>query len=302
MEFSFTGERLASQEIKDSLKDLGLGDINPQFAGENDVLLKLKDVSEDTHQKIKDSLNSAISKKTESAETGAENKTVENKDSAAKSEEIKAEEVKTDSANAAMEVKAGIIEKQYSSIGSVLGRELQQSSVYAIVFSLIAIVLYIGWAFRKVSHPVSSYKYGISATIALFHDVIITVGVFSILGHFFNIEIESSFVAALLTILGYSVSDTIVVFDRTRENLIKSGTVNFEETVNKSVNETFVRSMNSSFTTLLALFSLYLFGGETIRYFILALIVGISFGTYSSIFIASPLLVTWQKWSLRKNR
>jgi len=104
-------------------------------------------------------------------------------------------------------------------------------------------------------------------------------------------------VAALLTILGYSVSDTIVVFDRTRENLLRAGMDNFEEIVNKSVNETFVRSINSSFTTLLALFSLYLFGGETIRYFILALIVGITFGTYSSIFVASPIVVSWHKWS-----
>ncbi len=374
MEFGFTGEKLTSQEIKDSLKDLGLGDINPQFSGENDVLLKLKDVNEDTHQKIKDSLNAAISKKTGSNETGAENKTDEIISEEIKAEEVKTEENKSEEKDAPIkeeirpveieniesqadtnspqlsegagtennaeaaapdvgkklenssgnnsdikvettdgndvevktdsesdpEAKAGIIEKKFDYIGSMLGRELQQSSIYAIVISLIAIVLYIGWAFRKVSYPVSSYKYGIAAVIALFHDIIITVGCFSILGHFYNIEVGGFFIAALLAILGYSVNDTIVVFDRTRENLLRSGMDNFEEIVNKSVNETFIRSINSSYTTLLALFALYLFGGESIKYFILALLVGITFGTYSSIFVASPIVVSWHKWSRRK--
>lgn len=266
MEFSFKDGTLNSQEIKNSLKDLDLGEVSVQFSGEKDVLLRFKDVDEPTHQKIKETLESAVSSKNGKTEND----------------------------------KAGIEEKRFDSIGPIIGGELKNSAVWATVIALIAIVLYIGWAFRKVSRPVSSFKYGIVATIALFHDVIITLGVFSVLGHFYNVEIGVNFVAAILAILGYSVNDTIIVFDRTRENLLKSGIDDFEEVVNKSVNETMVRSLNTSFTTLLVLFALYLFGGETIKYFVVALLVGISFGTYSSIFIASPLLVSWQRWSLRK--
>ena len=137
------------------------------------------------------------------------------------------------------------------------------------------------------------------AVIALFHDVIITLGVFVLLGKFYNIEINAAFVAALLTILGYSVNDTIVVFDRIRENLIRHLGEEFEEIVQESVNEVIIRSINTSFTTLFVLFAILLFGGTTVRDFVLALIVGIAIGTYSSIFLASPLLVAWEKFKLK---
>ena len=191
-----------------------------------------------------------------------------------------------------------IVENRFESIGPVIGGELKEKSVKAIIIVLISIVIYIGWTFRKVSRPVSSWKYGLVALIALFHDIIITIGVFSILGHFYGVEVGMPFVVALLTILGYSVNDTIVVFDRTRENLLHSGWDDFEEVVNRSVNETLMRSLNTSLTTLVVLLAIYLFGGATIQYFVLALIIGIIAGTYSSIFIASPLLVSLAK---RKN-
>jgi preprotein translocase subunit SecF len=342
MEFSFKNETLNSEEIKDSLKDLNLGDINVQFSGEKDVLLRLKDIDEPTHQKIIEALeaktkekidnNKAIdnnSEENKDIEEGASNESepisgirkamaadeteviseINNTEESgievvANSDEeinIESEDIDLESAIAPIEEK-NIEEKRFDSIGPVIGNELKSTAVWAIIIALIGMVLYIGWAFRKVSRPVSSFKYGIIATIALFHDVVITLGIFSVLGYLYNIEIGLPFVAALLAILGYSVNDTIVVFDRTRENLIKAGSENFEDTVNKSVNETLIRSLNASFTTLLVLFVLFLFGGETIKYFIAALIIGIAFGTYSSIFIASPLLVTWQKWSLRKNK
>ena len=280
MEFSFKEKTLNSEEIKGALKDLDIGEVNVQFSGADSVLLRFKDVDENTHQEIIKDLNIAISGEVENIEDTDELESV----------------VATD------EESSKIKEHRFDSIGPVIGDELKKSAIWAIVIALLAIVLYIGWAFRKVSRPVSSFKYGIIATIALFHDIIITLGVFSVLGHLYNIEIGIPFVAALLAILGYSVNDTIVVFDRTRENLIKSGLSDFEEVVNKSVNETLIRSLNTSFTTLLILTVLFLFGGVTIKYFIVALIVGISAGTYSSIFIASPLLVTWQKWSLRKQK
>src|SRR3989339_122585 len=172
--------------------------------------------------------------------------------------------------------------------------ELKRKSITAIVIVLIVIVLYIAWAFRKVSRPVASWKYGISAIIALFHDVIIVVGAFAVLGRFYGIEVNAPFVAAILTVLGYSVNDTIVVFDRVRENLPKSDD-NFEETINTSVNDTITRSINTSFTTILVLLAIFFFGGDSIKDFVLALSIGIFIGTYSSIFLASPILVIWEK-------
>jgi preprotein translocase subunit SecF len=188
-------------------------------------------------------------------------------------------------------------ENRFESIGPTIGKELRRKATYAIVVVLICIILYIAWAFRKVSKPVASWKYGVIAVIALIHDVGIPIGLFAVLGRFFGVEVNSAFVAAILTILGYSVNDTIVVFDRVRENLIKSGGDydEFEKIVNESVNQTFARSINTTLTTLLALIAIFFWGGETIKYFALALIVGIGLGAYSSIFIASPLLVVLER-------
>ncbi len=161
---------------------------------------------------------------------------------------------------------------------------------------LLLIIIYIAFAFRKVSRPVASWKYGVAAVIALFHDVFIPTGIFSILGHYFGVEIDLLFVTGLLTILGFSVHDTIVVFDRIRENLRKGVGKNFEETVNVSINQTIVRSINTSLTVFLTLLAIYIFGGASVKYFALLLMIGIFFGTYSSIFVASSLLVSWEAW------
>ncbi len=190
-------------------------------------------------------------------------------------------------------------EKSYSSVGPTIGNELQRKSIYAIVMVLVAIILYISYAFRRVSRPVSSWKYGIAAIVALLHDVFIPVGFFSVFGRFLGYEIDILFVTALLTVLGFSVHDTIVVFDRIRENLLKKEG-SFEDIVNFSVNQTFVRSLNTSFTVLLVLLGVYFFGGASTRQFVLTLVIGVFFGTYSSIFVASPLLVVWQRWSERR--
>ncbi len=191
-------------------------------------------------------------------------------------------------------------ERRFSSIGPTIGTELKQKSIKAIIIVLFGISLYIAWAFRKVSKPLSSWRYGLVTLIALFHDLIIPIGLFACLGHFYGVEVGTNFIVALLVILGFSVHDTIVVFDRIRENLKRYASLDFVPLVNQSVNETLVRSVSTSFTVLLTLLALYVFGGESLRYFILALIVGIFFGTYSSIFIASPLLVSWFK-VLNKN-
>jgi len=186
---------------------------------------------------------------------------------------------------------------------SSVSKELRTKSIWALFWAIIGIMAYVAYAFRKVSRPVSSWKYGAGAVIALGHDVLITVGAFSILGHVYGTEIGIPFIASLLTILGFSVHDTIVVYDRTRENLLKnSNKENFPEIVNRSLNETLTRSINTSISTLIVLVSIYFFGGDSIRDFALALIIGISFGTYSSIFVASALLVTSYKLQIRAKK
>jgi preprotein translocase subunit SecF len=181
-------------------------------------------------------------------------------------------------------------------IGPSISSELKSKAVWALLVAVIGIAAYVAYAFRKVSRPVESWKYGVGAVVALIHDVLITVGIFAIIGHFFNIEIDSTFIAALLTILGFSVHDTIVVYDRTRENLLRSGGEKFDETVNRSLNETMARSINTSLTVLITLLAIFIFGGASIKNFTLALLIGITFGTYSSIFVASALIVDWWKW------
>ncbi len=191
-------------------------------------------------------------------------------------------------------------EKRFSTVGPTLGKELAKKGAVAIAIVVLLIVAYIAFAFRSVSRPVSSWKYGVVAILALIHDISVPTGIFAILGHFRGVEIDALFLTALLTILALSVNDTIVVFDRIRENLRRQAAATFAETVGKSLNETFVRSLNTSLTVIFALAALLWFGSESTRYFALALMIGMVVGTYSSIFIASPLLVMWHNWQEKK--
>lgn len=194
----------------------------------------------------------------------------------------------------------GVEERSFETVGPTIGRELRQRAVTATILVIVAIVLYVTWAFRRVSvGPVRPWAYGAATIFALIHDVVIVLGAFAVFGHFFHVEVDSLFVTALLTVLGFSVHDTIVVFDRIRERLLTTATDSFEQTVNESINQTIVRSINTSLTTILVLFALFFFGGESIHYFTLALIIGIIAGTYSSIFVASPLLVLWERFRNR---
>ena len=197
------------------------------------------------------------------------------------------------------------VEERFDSVGPLLGREAAGKSFIAIALVILCIVLFITFAFRKVSEPVSSWKYGIITIVALLHDVLVPAGVFAVLGHYGGIEVDTLFVTALLVVLGFSVHDTIVVFDRVRENLRVSREARdrkeFETIVGESITQTFVRSINTSLTTVIALIVLYIVGPEVTRHFSLALIIGIVAGTYSSIFIGSPLLVTVEKWQNRKS-
>lgn len=193
-----------------------------------------------------------------------------------------------------------VIENRFESIGPVIGVELKRRAMLAMALVIVAILVYIAWAFRRASHPVASWKYGVAAILALAHDVTIPTGIFAALGKFQGVEIDIAFVTALLTILGFSVHDTIVVFDRVRENL-KRAAGTFSDIVEASIRQTIARSINTSLTVALVLLAVILFGGASVRYFSLALLLGIAFGTYSSIFIASPLLVDWEKRLRRKS-
>lgn len=194
----------------------------------------------------------------------------------------------------------GVTEISFESVGPVIGSETTSNALKGILIASVLIVLYIAWSFREVPKPASSLRFGICAIIALLHDVLVVVGIFSILGHFLHVEVDSLFVTALLTVIGFSVHDTIVVFDRIRENLKRNYSNTFASVVNDSILQTLTRSLNTSLTVLLVLFALLLFAGESTRWFIVALLIGIFSGTYSSIFNASPLLVLWHEWSQNK--
>lgn len=261
LEIEYLNDRPENSVIKEKISPLNLGNVSLQPTGDNGLLIRSKDLSEEEHQAILIALS------------------------------------ETDK----------IIETRFDSIGPVIGKELAQKSWVAMALVLAMIIFYVAFAFRKVSaglsktgRGVSSFKYGLMAVVALIHDVTIPAGIFAILGKYFGVEIDILFVTALLTILGFSVHDTIVVFDRVRENLRNGIGDGFENTVGLSVNQTITRSINTSLTVLLVLFALFFFGGETTKWFALALIIGVAIGTYSSIFLASPLLVTLWKFQNSK--
>ncbi len=281
LEVKFSENRPSVTDVNSSLSDLDLGSLVTQSVDEDGMIFRFQNIDEANHQEVLKRLNELVSPASIEVEA------------ATSSEE-------TASSSAAVEMQnvtavSAVEELRFDAVGPSIGQELKQKSVSAMIVVLVAIVMYIAWAFRKVSKPVASWKYGLSAIIALFHDVTITMGVFAFLGEFYNVEITTAFVAAILTVLGYSVNDTIVVFDRVRENLPKSND-DFETTINTSVNQTIQRSINTSITTLVVLLSIFFFGGATIRDFVLALLIGVFIGTYSSIFLASPVLVLWERF------
>jgi preprotein translocase subunit SecF len=192
----------------------------------------------------------------------------------------------------------GYKELSYSTVGPSVSKDISRNALWSIVAASLAIVLYIAWAFRNVPLPLTSWNFGLGAIVALLHDSLFLLGAFSLLGHFFGVEVDALFVTAVLTVIGFSVHDTIVVYDRIRENL-RTMRGSFDEIVNTSIIETLARSLNTSVTVLLTLLALFLFGGASIKNFVLALLLGIISGTYSSIFNASQLLVSWEHYKVK---
>ncbi len=251
LEVEYEESRLANQEIEERLSDLELGEIQVQPTGEKGVIIRMKNISEETHQEILEKMG----------------------------EGSQLEEIK------------------FETIGPVIGEEVKEKTKLVIILAIVSILVYVTFSFRKVSQPVRSWQYGVATIIALSHDVFIPIGIFAILGKFYSVEISIPIITALLTVFGYSVNDTVVVFDRIRENLLKKS-ISFEEAVNQSLNQNLSRSVNTSLTTLFVLLAIFFFGGYTLTFFSLALILGVVLGTYSSICLAAPILVVW----LRKSR
>ncbi len=193
-----------------------------------------------------------------------------------------------------------VLEDRLETIGPAISSTLKQRSWMAIIAVAVTVILYVAYSFRKVSQPVQSWKFGVSTIISLVHNVGITVGIFALLGHYYGIQVDIPFVVALLTILGYSVNDNIVVLDRIRENLLRRRVSDFAVLANNALNETLWRSLNTSFTILLVFVALFIFGDSSIFTFSLALIIGIIISAYSSVFLAAPLLVAWEKWDHRR--
>jgi len=188
-----------------------------------------------------------------------------------------------------------ITEKRFENIGSSVASSTTTKAIWSVIIVSLAIIIFISIAFSSVPKPASSWRFGVTAVLALMHDLLFVIGSISIIGHFIpSVEVDSLFITALLTILGFSVNDTIVVFDRIRENLRRNPGRSFADIANDSLNQTIARSINTSSTVLIVLISLLLVGGEPIRNFILALTLGVAVGTYSSIYNASPMLVSWQ--------
>lgn len=193
-----------------------------------------------------------------------------------------------------------VVEKRFESIGPVIGRELREKTIILVIVSLLALLIYIAISFSKVSRPISSWQYGIISIFTLAFDVLIPIGLISLLGKFSDVQFNIPIVTALLTILGYTINDKVIIFDRVRENLLKNKGQDFGTLVEQSLNQTLTRSLSTGFCTLLALFSIFFFGGETLKYFSLVMLVGIVVGTYSSLFMAAPVLVSWLNWRQKR--
>jgi preprotein translocase subunit SecF len=262
LEFKTEGVRVEKTLVNEAIKNsnVDLGDFSLRESGNNGYILRSKNLNLDQKTDILNNINNTIGE--------------------------------------------NVVETRFSDIGPTLGNELRSQAVMAIILVALLIVMYVAFVFRKVSKPVSSWNYGFITIVTFIHDVMVPLGLFSVLGYFAGVEVDTLFVVAILVVLGYSINDTIVVFDRIRENLMgideEQRSSRFEAAVEKSLKDTWARSINTSLTTLLSLLAIYFVGGEVTKTFALAMIAGVVSGAYSSIFISAPLLVTIKKWKEKK--
>ena len=251
LEVEYEVSRPSTEEIQESLKDLDLGSLSVQHTGENGVLLRMKDISESTHQQVLSAL----------------------------SQDVK--------------------ELRFESIGPVIGKELSEKTLLLVVLAIAAVILYIAFAFRRTAESIRPWHWSGAAMLASFHDILVPLGVFAFLGEYADFQITIPVVVALLTVVGYSINDKVVVFDRIREHIFKHIGFDFRDTVKLALLQTWFRSFSTSLTTIAVLLSIYLFGGSTLKDFSLMLMIGIAAGTFSSLFLAPPLLILFKEKGLK---
>ncbi len=288
VEVAYTAPRPDLDTITKSVNRLALGEISLRESSDNGVILRTRTLTPAEHEQVLEALSlGTITTSTTTATTTAT--------TSAPAAPVHAKVATSTATTTSAAAPAGLNELRFNSIGPSLGSELAIKALYALLAVILAIMLYIAWAFRRVSKPVSGWVYGAVVVVILFHDVIIPAGFYAILAHFTGAQVDSLFAVALLAILGYSVNDTIVIFDRVREHLNTNEHAKlvepFEETVGKSITETLGRSINTSLTVVLALLALVFVGSKETVDFALVLLVGVVAGTYSSILLAAPLLV-----------
>ncbi len=250
-------------DLRDEMANLGQDDAIIQRTGEDDFLIRTRELEPEVRDPV-----------TGEVITPSEQQMIEE----------------------GLELRFGpLIVSDFYSVSPSMARDIGRNAAIAVVVAAVGILLYITWAFRRL---VKSFRFGVCAIVALVHDVLVVLGMYALLGAFFNLEITVMFIMGILAIIGYSVNDTIVVFDRIRENMAKRSGRDIEETINNSILETLGRSLNTSLTGLFVLLALFLFGGATIHNFILVLMIGVITGTYSSVCIASQLLIVWEEGGL----
>ena len=263
MELEYQEQRPSIDEVRTQLSGFELGEFVVQSTGEKGFIFRMQHIDEAVHQEILGKLSGK-------------------------------ETIQSDSGVVFDTVKVPISEVRFESIGPVIGTELKQKTGIVVIAVLLSMIIYIALAFRRVQRPLRSWQYGVASVLALFHDILIPLGVFAILGKLYGVEMSIPIITALLAVLGYSINNTVVVFDRIRENLYRRHE-DFDEIVDISLRETFSRQINTSLTTLFVAGAIFFLGGATLQYFALALLLGIIAGTYSSIFLAGPILVSWYK-------
>jgi len=247
LEAKYATVRPATEEIHTLLKDVDLGSLSVQHTGETGVLLRMKDIPEETHQQILSLLGD------------------------------------------------GVLELRFESIGPVIGKELREKTLLLAGLAMAVVILYIAFSFRRTAERIRPWHWSGAALVASFHDILLPLGLFAVLGKYAGIEVTIPVVVALLTVVGYSINDTVVVFDRIRENIFKHVGFGFKDTIKQALRQTWFRSLSTSLTTLTVLLSIYLFGGSTLKDFSFMLMVGIVAGTFSSLFLAPSLLLVWRR-------
>ena len=287
LEVKFVGERPGIEAVEASLAKIEVKSLTVQATDQNGMILRFQNTDEAKHQEVMTKLRELVVPVKTDKVKAAQPKIEADKN-------IKVEAVPVGQALGT--AGAAVEELRFESVGPSIGRQLRSNAITSLIIIALLIIAYIAWTFRKVSRPVAAWKYGMAGVIAIFHDVVIVVGAFSLLGHLYGIEVGTPFVAALLTIFGYSINDTIVVFDRIRETEHKYKDKGIGFIINRAINDMFERTLITSGTVFVSALTLFIFAGGVVSDIAFAMVIGIIFGTYSSIYVAAPTILVIEKF------